>query len=131
MNISKLLDINRFSSLAVILACGILTGLFAPVWIFGVAQVVSELFINLLKLISLPIVFFSIISTASSMESVQEVKSLGGRVLKYTLMTTIIAATIALSLFVLLSPVQHSMVTELPAGSTELQGKVKQINLML
>ena len=39
------------------------------------------------------------------MESVNEIKNLGKKVIKYTLMTTIIAATVALSLFLTINPV--------------------------
>ena len=59
------------------------------------ANGISTLFLNLLKFISLPIVFFSITSTLTSSDHISEVSSLGLRVLKYTLITTIIAASIA------------------------------------
>ncbi len=62
-----------------------------------VAGTVSEVFINLLKLVSLPIIFLSIVSTASGMESINEIKSLGKKVIKYTILTTVIAAAIALA----------------------------------
>jgi Na+/H+-dicarboxylate symporter len=73
------------------------------------ADVVSEIFINLLKLVSLPIIFLSIVSTASGMDSVKEVKSLGKRVIKYTLTTTVISAALALTLFLLIDPVSVNL----------------------
>ncbi|MEC7839397.1 MAG: dicarboxylate/amino acid:cation symporter [Chlamydiota bacterium] len=74
------------------------------------AQVASDIFINLLKLVSLPIIFLSIVSTASGMENMQEVKNLGKRVAKYTIFTTLIAASIALILFVIVDPVGAPLV---------------------
>ncbi len=50
------------------------------------AGVISEIYINLLKLISLPIIFLSLLSTASSLENVKEIKTLGRKVVKYTLL---------------------------------------------
>lgn len=94
---------NRQFALAVIL--GLITGYISNPALFAVAGVVSEIFMNLLKLVSLPIIFLSIVSTACGMESVTEVKSLGKKVITYTLLTTVIAAAVALLLFVVVNPV--------------------------
>ncbi len=92
----------------------------------SIADAASSIFINLLKLVSLPIIFLSIVSTASGMDSVSEIKSLGKRVIKYTLLTTIIAATVALGLFVFISPVSTLELSSLAglsdAAHTEVQG---------
>ena len=73
---------------------------------FSVAETISQLFINLLKLVSLPIIFLSIVSTASGMENIEQIKRLGQKVIKYTLLTTVIAATVALALFIGIDPVK-------------------------
>lgn len=106
---------TSFFSKSVFLPLSILLGLAAgylntPV-LNASAETVSEIFINLLKLVSLPIIFLSIVSTASGMESMHELKSLGSRVVKYTIMTTLIAATIALALFLTVDPVRSYIVT--------------------
>lgn len=85
------------------------------------ASTVSEIFLRLLKLVSLPIIFFSIVSTASGMENISEVKILGRKVLKYTLLTTVLAATTALILFWVLDPVR-GMVTSEPAVTSHSKG---------
>ena len=90
-------------TLAVLLGLG--AGALNIDWLTSFASIVSDLFINLLKLVSLPIIFLSIVSTASGMESVRELRFLGSRVLKYTIFTTLIAALTALSLFLLIDPV--------------------------
>lgn len=103
MSLSGLLTQNRRIALATIF--GLLAGYLSLPAIDAVADAVSEIFINLLRLVSLPIIFLSIVSTASGMDSVSEIKSLGKRVIKYTLTTTVIAAIIALILFVVIDPV--------------------------
>lgn len=85
---------------------GIIVGYLNIDFINSTAEVSSQIFINLLKLVSLPIIFLSIVSTASGMEDIQEVKNLGRSVAKYTILTTLIAASIALILFVVVDPVR-------------------------
>ncbi len=87
---------------------GIATGLSQIVFLDKIANIISEVFMNLLRLVSLPIIFFSIVSTISGMESFDEMKTLGKKVLKYTLLTTVLAATIALILFLIINPVSSS-----------------------
>jgi Na+/H+-dicarboxylate symporter len=100
---------NIFFALAVIL--GICAGYIQEPFIFQTAEIISQLFINLLKLVSLPIIFLSIVSTASGMESMHQIKVLGKKVAKYTLLTTLIAATIALMLFITIDPVRGKITT--------------------
>lgn len=104
MFLQKLSSQSRYLTLAIFL--GLLTGYFNHPTADTAASVVSQVFINLLKLVSLPIIFLSIVSTASGMESVEEIKSIGKKVIKYTLFTTVVAATCALIIFVTVSPVR-------------------------
>lgn len=83
---------------------GLLTGWLDHPSVNSACQVVAELFIRLLKLVSLPIIFFSLVSTLSGMGGFSDVKALGGTVLKYTLLTTLIAATMALMLYLSIDP---------------------------
>jgi Na+/H+-dicarboxylate symporter len=103
----KLLNNKLLLPLSVIL--GLVVGYFNIDALNVTAEVASELFINLLKLVSLPIIFLSIVSTASGMENMLEVKNLGKRVARYTLLTTLIAASVALGLFVLVNPVRNGL----------------------
>lgn len=119
MFIGKLSRQSLYLPIAIILA--VFAGYLNDPTVDTIASVVSEVFINLLKLVSLPIIFLSIVSTASGMESIDEIKTIGKKVMKYTLMTTIIAATAALTLFVVIDPVRSSIsmgeVPDLPQGS--------------
>lgn len=74
--------------------------------LLSAATVVSDIFMNCLRLVSVPIIFLSIVSTAGGMEGVAEVKLLGKKVIKYTLLTTLISATVALGLFLTIQPVR-------------------------
>lgn len=104
MFLGKFLSLNALFSLAVF--AGLASGYLDHPLLNGAASAVSDIFINLLKLVSLPIIFLSIVSTASGMESVEEIKFLGKKVICYTVLTTVVAATVALGIFLAINPVQ-------------------------
>lgn len=92
-----------YLSIAIVLGIGL--GLWAHPMVISASEIISKVFVNFLKLVSLPIVFLSIVATASGMEGIHQIKMLGKRVLFYTILTTIIAATIAMILFLIIQPV--------------------------
>ncbi len=69
------------------------------------AKVVSEVFVGLLKLVSLPVVFFSIVATLSGLKDFSELRWLWKRIVYYAVLTTTIAAIISLCLYLLINPV--------------------------
>ncbi|WP_374699037.1 dicarboxylate/amino acid:cation symporter [Wolbachia endosymbiont (group B) of Limnophora tigrina] len=79
--------------------------------IFEVAKLFSDIFISLLKLISLPLVFLSIVSTISGLKDSIEIKILLRKTLFYTLLTTIIAAFVALSFYLLIDPARKNFIS--------------------
>lgn len=83
---------------------GLLTGWANIPFLNETATVTSDLFLRLLKLISLPIIFLAVTSTITGMKSLQEMRKMGRKVLTYTLGTTLVAATVALVFFVLIDP---------------------------
>lgn len=83
---------------------GVITGWLDLNELNQASQVVSDIFIRMLKLISLPIIFFALVSTLSGMGEASDVKRLGGQVLKYTVITTLLAATVALTLYLFIGP---------------------------
>src|SRR5262245_7668939 len=105
----RILDQSFFYYLGAV-CLGLLTGYANIGGLHSAATIVSDLFINLLKLVSLPIIFLSIISTASSMKNVDEIKFLGLKVVRLTLLTTVLAATIALAMFWLWDPVNGPLI---------------------
>jgi Na+/H+-dicarboxylate symporter len=110
-SVTRKINPNLFFAIAIVM--GILSGYLQNELIFNAAEILSQVFINLLKLVSLPIIFLSIVSTASGMDNLREIKMLGSKVIKYTLITTLIAATVALMLFIVIDPVRgQAIVTE-------------------
>jgi len=109
MKILELFTKKMLIPLAVI--AGVFCGFYPIQAIISLADLSSDIFMKLLKLISLPIIFLSIVSTVSGMESIDEFKSLGKKVAKYTVVTTLIAASIALGLFLLIDPVNSEAFT--------------------
>jgi len=98
---------SRFTSnFLVFLAMGVglATGWLEIPFLNQAATHLSDLFLRLLKLISLPIIFLAITSTMTGMKSFHEMRSLGRRVLVYTLGTTLVAATLALGIYLLVDP---------------------------
>lgn len=85
-------------------ALGLLTGHFKNPLLMKFASGLAQVFLNLLQLISLPIIFFSIVATLSGMQSIAEMKQIGRKIVGYTLLTTVIAASIALFIFRLINP---------------------------
>lgn len=120
MRVKRYLNTNTYFALATLL--GILTGWLKLPQADALADHVSVIFVNLLKLVSLPIIFLSIVSTASGMESLEEVKSLGKKVLKYTLLTTVVAAFLALVIFQVVQPVRGVLPAPSLVNGNEAEG---------
>jgi len=110
MGFKKFFNANTYFALATLL--GILAGYVHSPFLYAIAEGVSQIFINLLKLVSLPIIFLSIVSTASGMDSLTEIKHMGTKIIKYTLLTTMIAATVALIIFLIIDPVRTVVIPE-------------------
>ncbi len=83
---------------------GLLTGWADIPFLNGAATVTSDLFLRLLKLISLPIIFLAVTSTITGMKNFQEMRKMGRKVILYTFGTTLVAAAVALVLFVVIDP---------------------------
>lgn len=86
------------------LLIGLLTGYTRLPIFLQSASIVSELFLGALQLIAIPIVFLSILATVSGFNNMKEMKFLGRKVLKYTLLTTLIAASTALVFYLTIRP---------------------------
>ena len=77
MNLKSLINPNRLILLGLVL--GILSGLWDQSHVNQTASAISEIFINLLKLVSAPIIFLSILSTVSGMNCITEFKNISKR----------------------------------------------------
>ncbi len=116
---------NRYFILA--LALGIAGGFldFPPLTAF--AALISKLFINMLKLISLPMIFLAIVSTLTRMTSLVEAKYLLRKILKYTVFTTLVAATVGMGIFLIVKPVGSGGGAPLPMQGNYLSFLTKII----
>ena len=86
------------------------------------AESLSQIFMSLLSLVSLPIIFLSIVSSATRSEANGALKQMGKKIVKYTLLTTLLASTVALLVFLAVDPVRPievpaSFSSDLPKGS--------------
>ena len=120
-------------TMAIAVTTGMLVGssvLPGSEYLLGVANFCSEAFMKLLKLVSLPIIFLSIATTISGLDDYHSLKNTGSRVLRYTLMTTICAATIALVLFVMIDPANTS-ISQLIPNQTVVTDNMSYIDYLL
>jgi Na+/H+-dicarboxylate symporter len=68
------------------------TSWFLPKQFFSAAHFIADFMMKILKLISLPVISFSILSTISGMGNWYNVKTVGKKTIVYTILTTILAA---------------------------------------
>ncbi len=110
---------------------GLLTG-WANIGILNdTASITSDLFLRLLKLISLPIIFLAVTSTITGMKSLHEMKRMGRKVLTYTLGTTLVAAAVALILYVTIDPAAAAKGIEGVATGSETTQQASYLSFVL
>lgn len=80
-----------------------------PAYSIIFAEMVTTFFTNALKLVSLPVIFLSIVATFAKMEGFIVVKSIFMRVFSFTMITTIISSLVALFTFLALDPTENSI----------------------
>lgn len=112
--------------LAILLA--IVAGMWQQPLILKCADLVSEVFVRLLKLISLPMISLSLLATISSVGE-NSLSQMGKRIVTYTILTTTIAATIALLMYTFMQPVVQAsdIVATAPSQVDYLKELVKVI----
>jgi Na+/H+-dicarboxylate symporter len=99
---TKWLSHNALTIYAVLL--GIAFGYLNHEAVNSLAVIISDIAIRLMKLVAMPLLFLSLVSSASHFNSFGEVKVLGIKIVKYTLLTTFIAALVAEALYLVFSP---------------------------
>ena len=90
--------------MALAVAAGLLCGAYPLPYQHVFATAAMTLFMNALRLVSLPIVFLAVATTIMGMPSLGELALLGRRTLRYTVLTTLLSASVALALFVAIRP---------------------------
>lgn len=82
-----------------LLIAGILCGLAEIKLVNNFADIVTIIFINMLKTIAMPLVFVSIISAVSSISNLSEVKKIFTKAITYVIILTFTSALVAASVF--------------------------------
>ncbi len=113
----KLLSNNFLTILAIVL--GICVGYVNIDYLNSASDVIAELSVKLMKLIALPLLFLSIISSAAHFKNTEQIKILGSKIVKYTVFTTLIAAVLADIIFWVASP--YLLSQELVTTNTNAQ----------
>lgn len=84
-------------------ALGIILGL-----IFGekitVVQPIGDIFLNLIKMIVVPLIFFSIAEGVSSIGDMKKLRNIGGKILLYFIVTTILSGLIGITVANIVKP---------------------------
>lgn len=94
---------NPFAAVVALLL-GVIAGLLNIAFINDAAHVIADIFMRLLKLLSLPVISFSLLATLSGLGNWKTLRNMGGRVIQYTLLTTVIAASVAAILYSIFHP---------------------------
>ena len=84
---------------------------------------IGDLFLNLIKMIVVPLVFFSIVSGISNMGDIQKLKRVGSKTLFFYLVTTLLSGAIGLAVANLLMPGQGfemSLISTDPVATKEM-----------
>lgn len=89
---------------AVMIGLGIASGMSDIALLKGIGLLVSDLFIKIFKCISLPIISLSIIVTLANYRTDGFMKNIWQRTIRYTFLTTFVAATISCILYILIHP---------------------------
>jgi Na+/H+-dicarboxylate symporter len=112
------------AALAFFTLLGVVTPYLQLEFLLTISQVFTTVFIKTLSIIALPILFLSLTSTLTSMSDLKQMKTISRKVLSYTLLTTSIAAFIALFIFLFAAPhltFGAQALTDLPEHKSYLQ----------
>ena len=77
---------------------------------------IKTMFLNALKMVMAPLVFFSIASCVSSFKDLRKLGRMGGKIMAFYIFTTTIAISVGLLLFYIISPGQFGEFTSLNLG---------------
>lgn len=111
------------------IALGLLLSMFAPEsvstlmneYIFSPVKI---MYLNALKMVVAPVVFFSIVTSLSSFTDLSELGKIGGKTLCMYMITTIIATIVGIISFSILQPVSEGL-SELTANTATTTNAIK------
>ena len=86
--LKKIFTVENLTFIAIIL--GVLAGIYLKEWVLHL-KLVGDAFLNLLKMITIPLIFASIFVSIASLSSINDLKNLGLKALMYYISTTFLA----------------------------------------
>ncbi len=113
------------------LVFGIALSFFEHHLIYEISNDIVQIVMRLLKFVSLPMIFLALTSTISRLEEQHTFKQIFNKTLKYTLLTTIIAAIIAMSCYLTINPVQYSKIIQDPMIANSSPSNIREYLLNL
>ena len=84
--------------------CGLALGFLVGKEVSFIMKPIGEAFLRLLKMLIAPVVFFTIVSGITKMESVSNLRSVGGKLLLYYFITSVISVAIGLGIALVINP---------------------------
>jgi Na+/H+-dicarboxylate symporter len=120
--------IRSFWFLMLMIFAGVVTGVSKNTALITFAHHLSDIFMRLLKLVSLPIISFSLLSTLTGMGKWSDIKALSKRVIHLTILTTILSAFTAWVLYLLIDP--QALQNAQPAQTFDV-GRTSYIKVLL
>lgn len=103
---------------------GVVLGMLQWEVIYTASGIFSDLFLRSLQMLSLPMIFLAVTSTLSGLRNLNTARILGKKVLIYTVFTTLIAASIALILYLFIFKTPNELLSRETATSAQL-GNIK------
>ncbi|WP_043932499.1 dicarboxylate/amino acid:cation symporter [Bacillus sp. EB01] len=88
---------------------GVIIGLTMGNALDVVLNPIGEVFLRLLKMLIAPVIFFTIVSGITTMDSVKSLRSIGGKLLLYYLSTSVLAVIIGLGIGWIIQPGNQGM----------------------
>ncbi len=92
---------------------------------------VKTMFMNALKMVVAPVVFFSIISAVGQFSSLSEVGKIGGKVIGLYLFTTLIASALGIVIGFFLTPAGSSVSTALASSVGESSLEISVVDMIV
>ena len=92
---------------------------------------VSTVFLNALKMIVCPVVFFSIVTCTSQFGNVREMGRIGGKVVGFYLMTTVLAILVGAGVFFLVQPGDPSLAASLTDAASSVTATASTTNVSI
>ena len=88
---------------------------------------IADIFLRLLKMLIAPVIFFTIVSGITTMESVKSLRSIGGKILVYYLSTSVLSVIIGLAVAWIVSPGVQGMII---SDSGKKMGDIAKFNFI-